>query len=95
VRPISAELEFHWYASNYSHYETDSKNLSPEASRFVIHGIVASQGDCLEHDNEQRKTHGELWKEIVKRGSESKMKAVNKKCVAHNSVLGVSSQAQH
>ena len=58
-------------------------------------GIVASQGDCLEHDNEQRKTHGELWKEIVKRGSESKMKAVNKKCVAHNSVLGVSSQAQH
>src|SRR5208282_2976740 len=70
----------------------DTKNPSPEAGRLVVHRIVAPQADRLQHDNQKREAHGELWEEIVKRRGEGEVQAVNEKCAVHKYVPRLSYQ---
>jgi len=76
ARPVGAELEFHRDAGNDTNCEIDGENLCPEAGRSVVTLIVLPQGDPLEHNDEQAKSHRELREEVVKRDGECKLQTV-------------------
>src|SRR5580658_5855108 len=87
MRPVGAELEFHGNAGHNTEYEIDAKDLSPEAGRLAVDEIFTTQSDGLEHDNQQRQSHGELRKEIMEGRSESEVEAMNEKRAVHRSGL--------
>ena len=53
------------------------KILPQKRAASLIHGIVAPQSNRLEHDDQQRETHGELGEKIVEGRGKGEMQAVN------------------
>src|SRR5215472_11896481 len=72
LRPIRAELKLHRNACDHAEHEVHGKDPHPETCRDVIQRVVGSQGHRLQHYDQQRETHRQLWKEIVIRNREGK-----------------------
>src|SRR5580692_3925735 len=83
MRPVSAELKFHRNARHHSEHEVDAKNARPEPRRLVVDFIIAAQPQRLQHHNQWCKSHGELWKQVVKGDREGKVQAVNQERAIH------------
>src|SRR5579863_362267 len=84
--PVGAELEFHRNPRHYANNEIDAKNANPETGCLVIDFVVAAQPQSLQHDNQRRKPHGELGKQIMKSNSEGKVQAMNQQCAIHEEI---------
>src|SRR5262245_16473426 len=93
MRPVRTELEFHENSGHHANDEVDSQDSCPEASCLMVGFVVTAQREGLQDDNERRKTHGELWKEVVEGDRKGKMQAVNQECAIHFRSLAVSSKS--
>src|SRR3984893_16598074 len=52
------------------------KSLRPKARDLVVAFIGSRDGQRLDHDDERRQAHRELWEEIVERHREGELQAV-------------------
>jgi hypothetical protein len=62
LRPVGAELKFHGDAGDDTERKVDAENLRPEARRFIVGFVASAHSQRLEHDNQRRKAHRQLWK---------------------------------
>src|SRR3974390_3358555 len=88
MRPVGAELEFHRNAGHDAEHEVNAEDSSPEAGALVIHRVVTSQCNRLEHHDEQGQAHGQLWKQVVEGGCKREAEAVYNKCAIHMPLVG-------
>ena len=60
LRPVGAELKFHWNASDHADQKIDGEDSGPEPGGLVIALILVADRNRLQHDDQQRQPHGEL-----------------------------------
>jgi len=85
VAPVGPELELHGYAGDYAHREIDGENLRPKPRGVIVVFAPRVHRHGLENQDEQRETHGQLGKNVVKRNGKGEMKTVNGESV-HSSI---------
>ncbi len=77
MRPVGPELELHGNSGDDAHDEVDSEDLSPETRGVLIERIAGADGYRLQDDDEQRKAHGQLGKQVMEGHREAEMNAVH------------------
>jgi hypothetical protein len=82
-RPVGAELEFHRDAGHDAEREVDPEDLRPKARDLVVAFVGSRDGQRLDHDDEWRQAHRELWEEIVERHREGELQAVHQQGFVH------------
>ena len=60
LRPIGAELKFHWNASDHSDQKIDGEDSGPESCGLVVPFVLVANRDRLQDNDQQRQPHGEL-----------------------------------
>jgi hypothetical protein len=63
--PVGAELELHRDAGHDAEDEGDGEDLAPEPRGLVVEVVAGPHVDALEHEYEQRQTHGEHGKQVM------------------------------
>src|SRR5689334_7435879 len=58
MRPVGAELKFHWDASDDTQHEIDAEDTRPKSSGVVIDLLAGSQRKRLQHHNQWGQSHG-------------------------------------
>jgi len=87
VSPVRAELKLHGNSRDYPHDEADPKNSSPELRGLIVEIIPGAQSHGFEDYDERSQSHGELWKQIVKSDSKSKLDPVEQNRAVHMSLI--------
>src|SRR5581483_111718 len=66
------------------HDEIDAEDFCPEARRMIIGFVSSTERHALQHHNQRRQTHGQLWKQIVECNGEGKVETVDDKSMVQN-----------
>jgi len=81
LRPVGAELEFHWNPGNHAEDEIDGEDLCPKPGAYVISFIAVFKRKSFEDNDEQRQPHYELRKQIMKSDGEGEVNSVKRERV--------------
>ena len=83
-RPVRPELEFHRNSRHDAERKINSENPRPESRRAIVVFIPGAQCFRLQVDQQQRKPHRQLRKNIVKGDSEGELQPVYVHCLSHS-----------
>jgi len=86
-RPVRAELKFHGDPGDYAEGKINSKDAGPEPRRAMIVFVTGAERFRLEVDEQQRETHGELGKEVMKSDGEGKVKTMDVQRLSHKHLV--------
>ncbi len=78
--PVGSKFELHGNAGDDTEDEIDAEDARPEAGSLIPLVVSGAQCDGLENDDQERKAHGELGKEVMECDSKGKMQPVNELC---------------
>src|SRR6266478_7331959 len=82
-RPVRPELKFHWNARNDTERKIDPENPRPKSCRAIVMFIGGAQRFGLQVNEQQRESHRQLWKDVVKRNRERELQPVYVHCLSH------------
>ena len=85
--PVRAELKFHGDPGDYAEGKINSKDAGPEPRRAMIVFVTGAERFRLEVDEQQRETHGELGKEVMKSDGEGKVKTMDVQRLSHKHLV--------
>ena len=69
--------------------KVDAKDLCPETRGLIVDFIVRAQRQRFQHHDQQRQSHGELRKQVMKCRGKGKMQPVNQQRTIHSCSLVV------
>ena len=82
-RPVRPELELHRHTGHHAYREVETEDSDPETGGVVPPRISSPETSGLEHDDEQRQAHRELWEEIVVDDREGKLEPMPEQRIGH------------
>src|SRR5882762_6969528 len=81
--PVRAELKFHRDAGDNAQRKIHPEDPRPETCRTIVMFIAGSQRFGLQVDEQQRQSHRQLRKDVVKCNRESEVQPVYVQCLSH------------